>query len=211
MNERIILHDSVKGISSQGTHAGSIICKHGNPSDSIIFCDNLTISEENSIEIHEGLIVGFEYNEVLDKKTAFSRKINLNESINNTLLEYAVLIPNRIMDQFEEGQFSESYPFALTLLHTAGLYLLENSLVRINHLDFVIGEILKNPVCLVENGIVLADRVVIDEKGNPVFYDGIIVGRDQEENLSVSHEPIVFVEDINLIYIIILGRESLRE
>ncbi|MHA1724075.1 MAG: hypothetical protein ACTSXH_04440 [Promethearchaeota archaeon] len=211
MAERIILHDTVKGFSSQGTHSGSIICKHGNPPDTIIFCDNFTISEENNIEIREGLIVGFEYNETLHKKTAFSRPINLNENLNDSLLEYAVLIPERIMEQFDEGQFSESYPFTLNLLHTAGLYLRENSTVRINHLDFVMGEILKNPICLVENGIIVADRVVINEKGDPVFYDGIIVGRDQEENLSVSHEPIVFVDDINLIYIIILGRESLRE
>lgn len=209
-SEKIILYDSVKAIISNGFFSGSIISKCRDPFNSIIFSDNLTILEEQRIKIKEGLKIGFE--PYLKKKIAFSRKNDFSwDGDLSSSLEYSILIPEYVMELFDEGQFSESYPFTINLLHTAGLYLKDEVTGGINHLDFVIGEIIKNPICSIENGIIIADRVVIDDRGDPVFYDCIIVGRDLRGNLSVSYEPLVNVDDKVLLYVIILGRESLRE
>ena len=60
------------------------------------------------------------------------------------------------------------------------------------------------------NGIIVADRVVIDHNGDPVFYDCLIVGRDKNDELNISYEPIVNVDDKVVEYIIILGIEELK-
>ena len=125
-------------------------------------------------------------------------------------LLYSIIVPTEIMEQYDVGQFSDAFPFTLTMLHTAGLYL-NDYRYRIDHLDFFVGEILKNPVALIHNGICVADRVVIDHKGDPVFYDCLIVGRDQNDDLKVSYEPLVFVDDKIVEYIVILGIENLKE
>ncbi len=209
MDQNMVLYDDFKGILSNGSFTGcSIITKCQDSSNSIIFSDNITISEDQKIVIKEGLKIGFSLN--LNKETAFSEKRDFTWEEDFTSLEYSVLIPERVMELYDEGRFSESYPFTINLLHTAGLFFRTANGGNLNHLDFVIGEIIKNPICLIENGIIVADRVVIDDRGDPVFYDCIIVGRDQEDNLSVSYEPFANVSE-GLIYIIILGKESLRE
>ena len=71
-SEKNILYDSVKSIISNGFFSGSIISKCRDPFNSIIFSDNLTVLEEQKIEIKEGLRIGFE--PYLKKKIAFSRK-----------------------------------------------------------------------------------------------------------------------------------------
>ena len=114
------------------------------------------------------------------------------------------------MNQYDEGQFFDAFPYTINLLHTVGLYFNDYKF-SIDHLDFFKGEILKNPVAVIFNGICVADRVVIDHRGDPVFYDCLIVGRDQNEELAASYEPLVNVDDKVVEYIIILGIESLKE
>ncbi|MHA1293600.1 MAG: hypothetical protein ACTSQJ_13155 [Promethearchaeota archaeon] len=202
-----VLFDKIKDIKREGSFNGSIIAKCRDEFNSIIFSDNLSISEDK-ITIMNGLIVGFEY--VNNKKLAFSRKSNINNvNFSEIPIEYAVKIPEDIMEQYDEGQFSDAFPFTLNLLHTAGLYLNDYK-YGINHLDFFKGEILKNPVALIFNGMCVADRVVIDHRGDPVFYDCLIVGRDQNEDLLVSYEPLTSVDDKLVKYIIILGIEELK-
>ena len=65
-------------------------------------------------------------------------------------------------------------------------------------------------VSLIEKGIIMADKVVINEEGDPVFYDCIIVGRDEEDEIKASYEFFVNVDDKNVQYIIILGTEELK-
>jgi hypothetical protein len=202
-----ILYDSINNIMTIGEFKGSIISKCNDESDSIIFSDNVTISESEGINISQGLRVGFE--EISKKKTAFSRKITYDRNIQDIVIEYSILIPEDVMQLFDEGQFSDAFPFTLNLLHTAGLYLRDPE-NKVNHLDFFKGEILKNPVSLIMNGILVADRVVIDHRGDPVFYDCLIVGRDQDGNLKVSYEPLANVDDKVVEYIIILGIEELK-
>ena len=203
--DKIVLYDSIKEIKNVGEFTGSIISKYNN---SIIFSDNIKITDLEGIIISQGLLVGFE--EISEKMIAFSRKSNFFwENLLDSALEYCVSIPNDIMELYSEGQFSDAFPFTINLLHTAGLYL--NDFKRgINHLDFFKGEILKNPVALIRNGMLVADRVVINDRGDPVFYDCLIIGRDQKEDLSVSYDPVLYVDDKVVQYIIILGIEELK-
>ena len=119
------------------------------------------------------------------------------------------MIPLDIMELYDEGQFTNAFPFTLNLLHTAGLFLNDYKF-SINHLDFFKGEILKNPVALIHNGMCVADRVVIDHRGDPVFYDCLIIGRDKQEEISISYDPVLYVDDKVIQYIIILGIEELK-
>jgi hypothetical protein len=202
-----VLYDSIKGVIKEGIFTGSIITRCTDEFNSIIFSDNIKISHIEGISINEGLHVGFKSTN--NKKYAFSEKKE-NFLLNDvTTIEYALMIPTNIMTTFDEGQFSEAFPYTISLLHTAGLYYDDNE-YNINHLDFFKGEILKNPISLLTNGIFLADRVVINEMGDPVFYDCLIIGRDDNEYLSVSYEPLMNVNKAFVRYIIILGIEELK-
>ncbi|MHA1986405.1 MAG: hypothetical protein ACW98D_07195 [Promethearchaeota archaeon] len=199
-----VLFDALKNRISYGTFTGSIISKCH---DKIIFSDNLTISDSGKISISQGFIVGFENGD--KEPSAFSKKSDFSwESVEKTPLEYAVLISENIMEQYNKEQFP--FPFTISLCHTAGLYL-NNNRGNIDHLDFFKDEILKNPVSLIEKGIIMADRVVINEEGDPVFYDCIIVGRDDEDEIKASYEFFVNVDDKNVLFIIILGIEELKD
>lgn len=204
-----ILYDSVKGIMKEGEFVGSIITRCNDDTDSIIFSDNIKISNSEGIFISNGFKVGFEL--IYNKKSAFSQKIDELSIKDTSSIEYSILIPEDVMQIYDEGQFSDAFPYTLNKLNTATLYL-DDSVCGINHLDFFKEEMLKNPVALVGNGILLADRVVIDERSDPVFYDCLIVGRDKNSNLSVSYEPITTVKKslTNVKWIIILGIEELK-
>jgi len=209
--ENITIYDSVKGISLEGEFQGSIITRCKDDNDSIIFSDNLKISDSEGIFITNGLRVGFEL--IYGKKLAFSRKIEAQWYEDFESIEYSILISEDIMQVYDEGQFSDAFPYTLNKLNTAALYL-DDYKYQINHLEFFREEMLRNPVSLVGNGIILADRVVIDERIDPVFYDCLIVGRDENGDLLVSFEPYMNVKksltDVNLKYIIILGIEELK-
>ncbi|TKJ19205.1 MAG: hypothetical protein CEE43_16175 [Promethearchaeota archaeon Loki_b32] len=199
-----VLFDSLKDIKINGEFTGSIISKYR---DKIIFSDNIKISDSEGIIITEGLLTGFE--KIGNKLNPFSRSSDFKWNLIDIPLEYSVLIPEDTMEQYDQGQFSNEFPFTINLLHTAGL-LLNDLKFGLNHLDFFKGEILKNPIAMIRNGIITADRVVIDDNGDPVFYDCLIVGRDKNEDINISYEPIINVDDKVVEYIIILGIEELK-
>ena len=207
--ENIIIFDSLKGISLEGDFQGSIITRCKDENDSIIFSDNLKISNSEGIFINNGLRVGFEL--INDKKLAFSRKIKAQWYEDFESIEYSILISEDIMQVYDEGQFSDAFPYTLNKLNTAALYL-DDYEHGINHLEFFREEMLRNPVSLVGEGVILADRVVIDERIDPVFYDCLIVGRDENGDLLVSFEPYMNVKKslTDVKYIIILGIEELK-
>ncbi len=204
-----VLYDSVKGIKKEGEFVGSIITRCNDDKDSIIFSDNLKISNSEGIFISNGFKVGFKL--IYNKMSAFSRKIDELSIKDTSSIEYSILIPEDVMQIYDEGQFSDAFPYTLNKLNTAILYL-DDYEFGINHLDFFKEEMLRNPVSFVGNGVLLADRVVIDERSDPVFYDCLIVGRDENNNLSVSYEPITTVKKslTNVKWIIILGIEELK-
>ena len=201
-----ILYDSLKNRKMLGEFTGSIISKC---QDKIIFSDNLNIFDSEEISILQGLLVGFKDDE--NNKIAFSKTSDFNWSdLKLSPLEYSILIPENTMERYDKEQFSDDFPYTINLLHTAGLYL--NDLeFQINHLDFFKDEILKNPVALIRNGIIVADRVVIDQNGDPVFYDCLIIGRDTNDELNVSYESFINVVYEIVKYIIILGVEELKK
>lgn len=201
----LVLYDSLRDVKVNGEFTGSIISKC---QDKIIFSDNIKISDSKGILINQGLLIGFERK--LNNMIAFSKKSDfLWENWKNSPLEYVVMIPEETMERYDQGQFSNDFPFTINLLHTAGL-LLNDLKFSIDHLDFFKGEILKNPVSLIRNGIIFADRVVIDHNGDPVFYDCLIVGRDEKNELNISYETIINIDDKIVEYIIILGIEELK-
>ena len=201
-----ILYDSLKNRKMLGEFTGSIISKF---QDKIIFSDNLNIFDSEEISILQGLLVGFKDDE--NNKIAFSKTSDFNwTDLKLSPLEYSILIPENTMERYDKEQFSDDFPYTINLLHTAGLYL--NDLeFQINHLDFFKDEILKNPVALIRNGIIVADRVVIDQNGDPVFYDCLIIGRDTNDELNVSYESFINVVYEIVKYIIILGVEELKK
>ena len=204
-----ILFDSVKGIQIEGVFEGSIITRCRDDNDSIIFSDNVKISNSEGIFITEGFRVGFELN--YNKKHAFSRKIEAHWYEDFESIEYSILISEDIMQIYDEGQFSDAFPYTLNKLNTAALYL-EDYEYGINHLEFFKGEMLRNTVAFVGDGVIVADRVVIDERIDPVFYDCLIVGRDENEDISVSFEPYMNIKKslTDVKYILILGIEELK-
>ncbi|MCJ7647416.1 MAG: hypothetical protein MUP85_02270 [Candidatus Lokiarchaeota archaeon] len=203
----IVLYDLIQDIIKEGDYIGSIITKCKDEHKSVIFSDKVRISKDNGFFLEEGLKIGFEI--LNNKASAFSRKINNFTIKDLSTIEYCVKIPADIMLLYDEGQFSDAFPFTINLLHTSGLYF-DDYKHGINHFDFFYGEILKSPISLINNGIILADRVVIDHHGDPVFYDCLIVGRDENEKLKISYEPITNVDDKAVEYIIILGIEELK-
>jgi hypothetical protein len=208
-DDNIIIYDSVKGVNLKGDFQGSIITRCNDDNDSIIFSDNLKISDSEGIFIRNGLRVGFEL--IYDKKIAFSRKIESQWYEDFESIEYSILISEDLMQVYDEGQFSDTFPYTLNKLNTAALYL-DDFEYGINHLEFFREEMLRNPVSLVGNGVIIADRVVIDERIDPVFYDCLIVGRDENGDLLVSFEPYMNVKKslTDVKYIIILGIEELK-
>jgi len=208
-NHNKIIYDTIQNIKELGNHTGSIITKFID--DKILFSDNMDI-EMSHFKVTKGLLIGFEQKSQDNyqiEREAYSKVINFDYEKNLDQIEYSIIIASKIMEMFDEGRFSEAFPFTINLLHTATLYL-DSDMYRINHLDFFKGEILKNAVALFK-GICLSDRIVIDDNGDPIFYDALIIGRNEKDLLTASYEPIVNVDDKLIKYIVILGRESLKE
>lgn len=206
LQEQYIIYDSMKNIRELGEFNGSCVTKCTD--NTIIFSDNL-ISNEKYLDIPKGLMCGFKTTSDY-RKEAFSKSSKYFFYFDENEVDYSVLIPKKEIERFDQERFSETFPYAINLLHSAGLYLVEDNYI-INHLNFFKGEILKNPVALIRDGICLADRVVIDQQGDPIFYGTLIIGRDANRDLSVSYESIVNVDDELIDYIIILGIESIKE
>ncbi|GAH30621.1 unnamed protein product, partial [marine sediment metagenome] len=121
---------TLKDIKINGEFTGSIISKYR---DKIIFSDNIKISDSEGIIITEGLLTGFE--KIGNILTPFSRNSDFKWNLIDIPLEYSVLIPEDTMEQYDQGQFSNEFPFTINLLHTAGL-LLNDLKFGLNHLDF---------------------------------------------------------------------------
>jgi hypothetical protein len=235
MNEikDFILYDSLKNKKTEGEFTGSIISKC---QDFIIFSDNIKISESEGISISQGLMVGFEEED--NKKNAVSKKSDfIWHDLEKSVLEYSILIPEKTMEKYDMSKFSNDFYCTINLSHTAGLYL-GDAKFSIDHLNFFKDEIIKNPVSLIREGIIFADRVsikenieeeILERKNNYInnqdeelypnvgisgftlfFYDCIIVGRDQNDQLNVSYEDFINVDDKVVNYIIILGMDDLK-
>lgn len=200
-----LLFDSRLNISQTGTHIGSIITILDDNAQSMIFSDKIDIMDDKIVL--EGLKVGVKEKAALCYKGKFTCK--------KKDIIFSVKIDDYIVEQFENERFNASFPYMISVLNTHLLFR-NSEETKVNHLDFVQGEILNHPIGLLfNNSIIVGDRLVVDNLKYPVFYDAFLVSRkaydaQPSELIEVSYEPIRRL-DINFIkYIIILGVEMLK-
>ncbi len=202
-----VLFDTQAGIYKEGKFVGAIIIRTNDTYSSLIVSDNAVL-ESGEVTIKGGLIIGFE------GKDAFSRELDLTTPLlekNPHKIEYIVLVGDDIIQQFDEGSFSHAFPYTISFLHTAGITHISPQ-NPVDHLEFVRGEILARPIArfIKDDMVTFADRLVIDQNGDPVFYDSFTVKRDGSQ-LTVEYDPIFAINDVYLKYLLVIGSETLKK
>ncbi|MHA1731704.1 MAG: hypothetical protein ACTSU5_07155 [Promethearchaeota archaeon] len=207
MAESRVLFDDKTGVYEEGSFSGAIIVRMDDMFDSIVVSDNVEL-HGGSFRVNGGLNLGFE------GKEAFSREVDLDLEVvgtNPRHIDYIVLVGEDIIQQFDEGSFSHAFPYTISFLHTAGVLSVSRE-HTVDHLDFVRGEILARPVARFykDDMVTFADRLVIDQQGDPVFYDSFSIRRNGA-GLVVDYDPIFAINDIHLQYLLVIGSETLRK
>jgi len=196
--------DPKRGIFRHGEYSGAILIKPHYPFEAIILVDNLKFEEK--VEAKEGLLIGVHGEE------AIAREINFEAAPPYHSLDYAVQISPEIIEMFDQGVLSSSFPYTISFLHTALLWNQQTEQHTVDHLDFVRGEILSRPVaCDVDGGIIIGDRLVINQTGDPLFYNTFIVSRNEKVRAGVSYDPMYTIGERFLKFIVILGSENLKK
>lgn len=204
--DSLTIFDARNGITRPGSYAGAIVTRLKDFYDSIIISDNVAITGD-ILHVDKGLLVGFE------KTEAFSRPVTIETSIGNGgpgTVDYVFRVGDEIIEQFDQGSFSNAFPYTLSFLHSAGILKIDEA-HAVNHLDFVRGEILARPVAryLQNAQITFADRLVVDQRGDPVFYNCFHIRRG-DACVSAEYEPIATVDEQALRYLLIIGSETLK-
>ncbi|MHA1783259.1 MAG: hypothetical protein ACTSUL_07505 [Promethearchaeota archaeon] len=203
----IILYDPINNVMNEGEYFGSIVLKFKGNQGAIILSDNVDLSSNVGFTFDQAIKIGFKIQD--NKKVAYLQKIQ-NQIINDfDIVEYCIKVSDSLMDEYDKRYWSSTLPSTITMVHTAGLYL-KDPQYEINHLDFFENEILRNPLALINRGVIIADRITINSETSMVFYDSLIIGRDENNILKTSFEDFIFVEKEILEYIIILGRDELK-
>ena len=117
-------------------------------------------------------------------------------------IDFCVELAPALVQQFDKARFSAFYPNIVRFLHTACVYLsnTEYPSLEINHLNFVAGEILNRPVAITNNGgIIIGDRLVVDENLNLIFYNTILGFRSKSTvSIPSSIAPVSYLSMPNL-------------
>lgn len=205
-----VLLDTKLNTKIIGNFKGSIITKVRDKNNSIIFSDAIKIKED-IIEI-QGLKIGASGKLASSTQGKFIFK-------DTTKIHYSVKIDEEIIQMFDSARFGASFPYMISLLNT---HLLLDNKNKINHTDFVLGEIINHPIGLSYNdSIIVGDRLVIDNFKNAMIYDAFIIKRNsvsdsdetisfENELLEVVYEPILRMNIHFFTYIINLGVENLK-
>ena len=200
---RIVIYDSKNNIEFFGEYKGSFIIKlHGDKdtSETIIFSDNVVFSSEG-ISV-KGLHIGVMNN------SAFSQNLHSKIAEYRGEVDYVVQLNPEIVKEFDAARFSAIYPNIIRFLHTTCLYT-ATQFGAINHLTFVKGEIMNRPVGITKNGgIIIGDRVVIDDQLQPIFYDSILINRDENEEITVAYDPFGMISMSYFRFLVLLGAEN---
>ncbi len=123
-------------------------------------------------------------------------------------IDYCIQLEQEIISEFDDARFSASYPNIIRFLKTSCLFL-DTDYRQINHLDFVSGEILNRPVAITHNnGVIIGDRLVVDEMKHLIFYDAILIGRDAKKVIQMTYEHFIMIPLSSLRYIVLLGAEN---
>lgn len=205
-----VLLDTKLNIKVIGSFKGSIITKVLDTNNSIIFSDAIEIAEDK-IEI-QGLKIGTGGKLANSIQGKFVFK-------DTSKIHYSVKIDEEIIQMFDSARFGASFPYMISLLNT---HLLLDNKYKINHTEYVLGEIINHPIGLSYNdSIIVGDRLVIDNFKNAIIYDAFIIKRnsvsDSDETISfendlleVVYEPILRMNINFFTYIINLGVENLK-
>ncbi len=194
-----VIIDKNQNLRRFGEYSGGILTKLVGSTNSLIFSENLTLSEDPPNLVLKGLHVFFENGKIHSKE---------RESILTDFdkIDYCIQIKPELVKEFDSARFSAHYPHIVRFLTTTCLYL--DAEFKIDHLDFVSGEILNRPVGIGhDNGIILGDRLVIDEK-RLIFYDCILIGREENGHISQSYEHFLTIPLEFLSSLILLGKEN---
>lgn len=211
-----ILIDSRLGILRKGNYRGSIVTKITDNANSIIFSDNIKITDGSEIII-EGLKVGVEK----DKAVSVNGQFRFDSVYD---IAYSYKLDKKIIDAFDKARFNATFPYMISFLNTKLLYHYSKE-YPVDHRDFVIGEIINHPIGLLYNdSVILGDRIVVDSEGYPVFYDAFIVKKNiltgalnggsskyfEIPPIEADYEPIMRMNIHFIKYILILGVEMLK-
>jgi hypothetical protein len=194
-----IIYDIINNIVIEGKFAKAMIVKTKPPTNMLIFSDNLEISRDRFYVkgLHVGVIDGKAISE--EKETVLMGDLSK--------IDFCVLLSKDVVGEFDAGRFSTNYPNIIRFLHTACLYNNKDN-QKIDHIQFVAGEILNKPVAVGKNIAIVGDRVVIDENREPTFYDCIIIKRDETNCINLTFEPFYNLTLAELDYILLLGVEN---
>lgn len=198
-NNSNIMIDRFNDIQAQGIFKGGFITKLTGSTDTLIFSDNLS-SEDGQIKI-TGMHIGFRNGKAYSE----DRTSTIND-VNG--IDYSIQLEQEIISEFDEARFSASYPNIIRFLKTSCMFL-DTDYKQINHLDFVSGEILNRPVAITHNnGVIIGDRLVVDEMNHLIFYDAILIGRDAKKTIQMTYEHFIMIPLSSLRYIVLLGAEN---
>ena len=195
-----VIIDKNQNLKRFGEYSGGILTKLIGSTKSLIFSEKLILSEDPPNLILKGLHVWFENGLIQSKE---------KESVITDFsgIDYCIQLEPDLIKDFDSARFSAHYPHIVRFLHTACLYLDTDS-YKIDHLQFVTGEILNRPVGIGhDNGIILGDRLVIDDR-RLIFYDCILIGREENQQIKQTYEHFLTIPLKFLSSLILLGNEN---
>ncbi len=195
-----VIIDNNHNVKRFGEYSGGILTKLIGSTKSLIFSEKLILSEDPPNLILKGLHVWFENGLIQSKE---------KESVITDFsgIDYCIQLEPDLIKDFDSARFSAHYPHIVRFLHTACLYLDTDS-YKIDHLQFVTGEILNRPVGIGhDNGIILGDRLVIDDR-RLIFYDCILIGREENQQIKQTYEHFLTIPLKFLSSLILLGNEN---
>jgi len=194
-----VIIDKNQNVRRYGVYSGGILTKLVGSTKSLIFSEKLILSEDTPKLIVNGLHVWFNNGKIYSKE---------KESIITDFdeIDYCIQLKPELVKEFDQARFSAHYPHIVRFLHTACLFLDADS-NKIDHLEFVSGEILNRPVGIThDNGIILSDRLVIDDR-RLIFYDCILIKREKNRVFQ-SYEHFLTIPIKFLSSLILLGNEN---
>ena len=195
-----VIFDKNQNLKRFGEYSGGILTKLIGSTNTLIFSEKLIFSEDPPYLNIDGLHVWYE-NGIIHSKEKNSILTNFNE------IDYIIQLEPELVQEFDTARFSAHYPHIVRFLHTACLYLNADS-YKIDHLEFVSGEILNRPVGIGhDNGIILGDRLVIDGE-RLIFYDCILIGREENQQIKQTYEHFLTIPLEFLSSLILMGNEN---
>ena len=194
-----ILYDYIPLEIKFGEFQGSIITKLKPTTAPIVFSEYVSI-EPGRLKL-TGLMVG------LDGKKAYSSdKKDIEIRLNH--IDYCIQLSPSLTKEFDQARFTTTFPNIIRFLHTTSPYI-ETDQNIVNHLDFLTGEILNRPIAVTHNnGVIVGDRLVVEEGMKLYIYDAIVINRNTKNQLYATYEDYMSINRKDLCFLVLLGTEN---